>query len=318
MTRRASLLVGLFTSVAFVDLPARVLSASNGAGTVAAAQVAGSSNNTPLSAPSAAAARALIDRYCVSCHGPRLRNADLDLASLDTARVSEDAATWEKVVRKLRGGLMPPAGLRRPAALEHEALLKWIEGSLDQSHSEQPIVGRTETFHRLNRAEFRNAIRDLLALDVDVSELLPADSGSYGFDNMAGALKLDQALMERYLGAAQKISRLAVGRPVGSPMGAEFRVPSDLSQYQHVEGLPIGTRGGLSIDYTFPEDAEYVISVELTCGPSNGVATCDGSVGGRTLTNWKSTWMVRGSSCSHWSRRHLALSPKVAGRSGRR
>ena len=139
--------------------------------------------------------RATIDRYCVSCHNTRLKTADLALDTLDLAAIGEHPEVWEKVVRKLRGGLMPPAGRPRPDQSTQDGLVAWLEKQLDTSAAARPNPGRTETFHRLNRAEYRNAVRDVLALDLDVAALLPADSASYGFDNMAGALKLSESLM---------------------------------------------------------------------------------------------------------------------------
>lgn len=230
-----------------------------------------------MTAPTAAP-KELLGQYCVACHNQKVRNADLALDALDTADVRRDAPAWEKVVKKLRAGLMPPAGSRRPSAAEHDGLVTWLESALDRAATQTPNVGRPETFHRLNRAEYRNAIRELVKVDIDVSELLPADNASYGFDNMAGALKLDQALMERYLAAAERISAVALGRPT-APVSAEFRLPTDLPQDQHIEGLPLGTRGGLAIKHTFPVDAEYLLAVELMCGSSNAVAVCDGSGG---------------------------------------
>ena len=174
-----------------------------------------------------------------------------------------DADVWERVVRKVRTGLMPPSGRPRPDAAAHDAFVNWIESQLDGAAAAHPNPGRTETFHRLNRAEYRNVVRDLLDLDVNVDSLLPADDASYGFDNMAGVLKMSPTLMERYLAAAQKISRLAVGTPPPFPNVEYVRLGDDLQQDEHIEGLPVGTRGGVSIPYVFPMDAEYVIKVRL-------------------------------------------------------
>ena len=230
-------------------------------------------------APSSATSRVFLDHYCVGCHNERVKTADLALDILDTAKVGDGAAAWEQVVRKLRGGLMPPAGRPRPDNAANQAFVSWLEVELDRAATANPNPGRTETFHRLNRAEYRNVIRDLLDLDIDVNEHLPADDASYGFDNMAGALKLSQSLMERYLAAAQRISRLAVGRPLPGPVAADFRIQSDLRQYDRVDGAPFGTRGGIVIPYNFPQDAEYDISVTLMCGPPAGLGVCDGSAG---------------------------------------
>ena len=207
--------------------------------------------------------QATVGRYCTSCHDDIERTADLSLKSLPLADVAAHPAEWEAVVRKLRAGMMPPIGEPRPTAEARLALVGWLESELDAAAAARPNPGRTEPFHRLNRAEYRNAIRDLLDLDVAVAELLPADEASYGFDNIAGVLKLSPTLLERYLAAADKVSRLAVGTPAQLASIDWFRVPDDRSQEQRLPGLPFGTRGGLAVDYNFPTDAEYVIAAEL-------------------------------------------------------
>ena len=232
-------------------------------------RAAGLQQSTGQPALSAASQHSLLDRYCVSCHNKELKTAGLALDVPDFASVSKDAELWEKVVRKLRGGLMPPVGRPRPDAATYDRMATWLETELDQTAKARPNPGRTETFHRLNRAEYGNVIRDLLALDVDVAELLPSDDSSYGFDNMAGVLKINQSLLERYLLAARKVSRLAVGSPPSFPAAETFRVPTALPQYDRLDGLPFGTRGGTRIRYTFPADAEYAISVELVGGANN-------------------------------------------------
>jgi len=170
---------------------------------------------------------------------------------------------WEKVLRKVRARYMPPAGLPRPDERSYDALVSYLETSLDAAAAVKPNPGRTDTFHRLNRTEYRYAIRDLLALDVDVASLLPSDDSSYGFDNITAG-DLSPTLMERYLTAARKISRLAVGSPVRSPSGEIIVIPSDLTQEKHFDELPFGTRGGTVVRYTFPLDAEYRIQLRLT------------------------------------------------------
>ena len=212
------------------------------------------------------AERELLQRYCLTCHNQRLKaqgTVPIALDSLDLTNVGPDAETWEKVVRKVRTGLMPPAGRPRPDSAAHRSFVTRLETELDSAAARHPNPGRTEPFHRLNRAEYRNAIRDLLHLDVNVAALLPADEASYGFDNMAGVLKMSPTLMDRYLAAAQKISRLAVGTPPPTPNVDYYRIPDDLQQDDHLEGLPLGTRGGIAIKYSFPMDAEYVIRVRL-------------------------------------------------------
>ena len=203
----------------------------------------------------------LLDRYCVACHNDRLETGGLSLQGMDLANVAGDAAVWEKVVAKLRAGAMPPQPRPRPEPAAYDGFRTWLETELDRAAAADLQPGRTEALHRLSRVEYRNVVRDLLDLDVDVSDLLPADDTSYGFDNIAGVLGVSPTLMERYLAAARKISRLAVGSPVPSPIAETFRVPSDQGQDRHVAGLPFGTRGGLVVDFNFPEDAEYVLSV---------------------------------------------------------
>jgi hypothetical protein len=182
---------------------------------------------------------------------------------LPLAEVAAHPAEWEKVVKKLRAGMMPPVGEPRPTAEARLRLASWLEAELDAAAAADPNPGRTEPFHRLNRVEYRNAVRDLLHLDIDVAELLPADEASYGFDNIAGVLKLSPTLLERYLAAADKVSRLAVGTPSEFVNIDWFRVPDDRSQEKRLPGLPFGTRGGTSIEYQFPADAEYDIAAEL-------------------------------------------------------
>ena len=219
-------------------------------------------------APSPVAAnRATFERYCLTCHTTRQKErgvVPVALDTLDLSRVSADAAVWEKVVLKLRAGVMPPAGSPRPDKATHDGFASWLEGELDRSWTASPDPGRTEPFHRLNRVEYRNAVRDLLDLDLDVSALLPGDDVSYGFDNIAGVLKLSPTLMERYLSAAQKVSRLAVGTPPRTPSIDYYRITDDLSQDVQLPGLPLGTRGGTKISYAFPMDAVYEIRPRLT------------------------------------------------------
>jgi Protein of unknown function (DUF1592)/Protein of unknown function (DUF1588)/Protein of unknown function (DUF1587)/Protein of unknown function (DUF1585)/Protein of unknown function (DUF1595) len=200
------------------------------------------------------------------------RTADLSLESLDLTDVGGDAATWEHVVRKLAAGMMPPHdGGPRPRADERAALLSWLEGELDRAAAESPDPGRTVPFHRLNRSEYRNAVRDLLAVEIDVVSLLPGDDASYGFDNIGGVLKLSPTLLERYLAAADKISRLAVGTTSPFVTIDSFRVPDDRSQERRLPGMPFGTRGGIRIDYTFPQDAEYEFSAALARDLNEGM-----------------------------------------------
>ena len=205
--------------------------------------------------------RALLDQYCVTCHNERLEVGGLSLQNLDIGDVADHADVWEKVVQKLRAGSMPPRPRPRPDTDAYNGFRSWLEAQLDAAAEAAPNAGRTEALHRISRTEYRNVIRDLLDVDVDVSALLPADDTSYGFDNIAGVLGVSPTLMERYLSAARKISRLTVGSPVPSPIEETFRIASDLGQDTRIDGLPFGTRGGTLIDFNFPEDAEYVISI---------------------------------------------------------
>ena len=219
-----------------------------------------------LSAPGTEA-RAVFTRYCLGCHNARQQQTGAVPRAFDTLPfddVAGHAAEWEAVVRKVRAGMMPPAGMPRPDGATRDAFLGFLEGELDRAAQRRPDPGRTEAFHRLNRTEYRNAVRDLLGVEVDVTALLPADDGSYGFDNMAGVLKLSPTLVERYLAAAQKISRLAVGTPPPAPVVDYFRVADDRSQEDRLPGEALGTRGGTTIRYVFPMDGDYGFRVELS------------------------------------------------------
>ena len=204
--------------------------------------------------------RALLNQYCITCHNERAKTGNLTLDKLDLAHPGDNPETWEKVVRKLRAGMMPPSGAPRPERAALDSFAAKLETDLDRAAAAHPNPG-APGLHRLNRTEYANAIRDLLDLEVDTSTLLPADDSSEGFDNVADALAISPALLERYVGAAEKISRLAVGDPLTTASTATYRVPSDLSQTEHIEGLPLGTRGGIVVRHTFPLDAEYTFKV---------------------------------------------------------
>ncbi len=218
----------------------------------------------PPKAPSPAAAPhlALLDRSCLYCHDDATREAGLSLEAVATDDVARHPDVWEKVVRKLRTRQMPPIGEWRPDEATYDAVTSYLETTLDRAAEAHPNPGRTATIRRLTRTEYQNAVRDLLALDVDVTSLLPADDSSYGFDNVTVG-GLSPTLLERYISAAEKISRLAVGRPSRSPGGETIRIPPDLTQEEHLEGLPIGTRGGVVVPYTFPQNGEYEIQIRL-------------------------------------------------------
>ena len=229
-------------------------------------ETAGPQQASASARPSTASHTALLEQYCVTCHNERLRDRGTVPVALDTVDLSTvpaQAELWEKVIRKLRTGSMPPMGRPRPDARVADSFAVFLEAEIDRAAAAYPNPGRTEPLHRLNRTEYQNAIRDLLALDIDAAKLVPADDQSYGFDNIAGVLKVSPTLLERYMGAAREISRLAVGASAMTPAGETFRVVSDLSQYQHRDGLPFGTRGGVSVPYNFPRDGDYDIKLEL-------------------------------------------------------
>jgi mono/diheme cytochrome c family protein len=228
----------------------------------AAPQVPGPKLAAPVATEDATKSRALVDQYCVTCHNATLKTAGLLLDQLDLANLGEHAEIGEKVVRKIRAGLMPPTDARRPDAETMNWLVRWMENELDRgAETHLPAPG----LHRLNRTEYSNAIRDLLALEVDASKFLPTDDSTHGFDNVAGALTMSPALMEAYLSAAGKISRLAIG-DVDAATQWVWDVAPDTAQNYHIEGLPFGTRGGLRIEHQFPADGEYAFNVKGVTG----------------------------------------------------
>ena len=212
----------------------------------------------------------MIDRYCVTCHNQKLKTAGLMLDKADVASPGAAGEIWEKVVRKLRTSTMPPPNMPQPSTEDRRALLSWLETSLDQAAAAKPNPGRTDTLRRLNRTEYQNAIRDLLLLDIDTTSLLPPDESGHGFDNVTVG-DLPPALLERYISAAEKISRLAIGSVQASVQSDIIRVAEDVTQEEHVPGLPIGTRGGVSVRYNFAQDGEYDIQVYLARGYSGDV-----------------------------------------------
>ena len=209
--------------------------------------------------------QSMLTRYCLGCHNDRLRTADLSLEGQDLSAVGAHAEVWEEVVTRLRARTMPPAGRPRPESDTYDGVAAFLETELDNAAAASPDPGRTEAFHRLNRAEYANAIRDLVALDVDVTVLLPADDiDEHGFDNMADVLTVSPALMERYLSAARKIARLAVGEVPLAPVTETYKVPILLMQDDRMsDDLPFGSRGGVGIRHYFPVDGEYDLSIRL-------------------------------------------------------
>ncbi len=236
------------------------------------------------SAASAGEVAAVLDQYCVTCHNARvvdgegaapsplvaqLRGTGLALDRLDVSSVAEDARAWEAVARKLRVGAMPPIGRPRPDEATVARVASWLEASLDRAAAVAPDPGRRPALHRLSRTEYANAVRDLLALDdlpkeLDIAVMLPADNATSGFDNLAELLFVSPTLMERYLAAARKISRLAVGDPTMLPIVDTYQLDRDLIQDGHLDGLPLGTRGGIRVRSHLPLDGEYLVTVQFT------------------------------------------------------
>jgi mono/diheme cytochrome c family protein len=216
----------------------------------------------PARAPQASAAAegtsdaAFLKQYCVTCHSARAKSGGLTLEGLELADVAAHAETWEKVVRKVRTGMMPPSGAPRPGRPVLDAFAAAMEARLDRAAVPGANLA-TPALHRLNRTEYANAIRDLLSLEVDVTTLLPGDGASEGFDNLAEALSISPTLIQGYVSAAMKISRLAVGDRTLPPSQTTYPAPPQLVQSAHIDGLPLGTRGGMRVTHFFPLDAEY-------------------------------------------------------------
>jgi Protein of unknown function (DUF1592)/Protein of unknown function (DUF1588)/Protein of unknown function (DUF1587)/Protein of unknown function (DUF1595)/Protein of unknown function (DUF1585) len=205
--------------------------------------------------------QALVQKYCLTCHSARVKTGGLSLEGMNPADAGAHAEVWEKVVMKLRGGMMPPQGMPRPEEATLEAFAVSLEQTLDRA-AQGTIKPGYKPVHRLNRTEYGNAVRDLLDLQVDVTDLLPADDESHGFDNIAGVLRVSPSLLEQYLSAARRISSLAVGSDT-DVVRLAYRISPDDSQEDHVEGLPLGTRGGLLFRHNFPQDAEYEFATFL-------------------------------------------------------
>lgn len=212
--------------------------------------------------PSVTTERALVDKYCVVCHSNKLKTGGLSLQAMDMTNIPAGAETWEKVIHKLELGAMPPQGMPRPDQPAVDQLVSWLKTTIDHAAAGHPNPGRA-TVHRLNRTEYANAVHDLLGLEVDPAPLLPADDESYGFDDIADVLRTSPSLLERYMSASWNLSRLAVGDPNIEADTSTYRAKPDSSQNGHMEGLPLGTRGGIAIRHYFPLDGEYVIKVRL-------------------------------------------------------
>ena len=213
--------------------------------------------------PVAGAVRAVVGKFCVECHGADAAKGGLNLEKILPEDVSRYSDAWEKVVRKLNARHMPPIGKPRPDEKTYSAIVSSLETTLDRAAAAKLNPGRTDTVRRLNRTEYQNTIRDLLALDIDAAALLPADEASHGFDNVTVGT-LSPTLLDRYITAAQKIARLAVGGAQRAPGGDTIRIKPDITQEERVEGLPLGTRGGALIRHTFPQDGEYEFQLRLT------------------------------------------------------
>jgi hypothetical protein len=234
---------------------------------------------TPAPAAAVSPQKAVINQYCAVCHNPKTVSGGLVLSTLNPDNVSEHPEIWEKVVRKLRSGMMPPSGMRRPAPAALETFITTLETDLDKSaKASLPPPG----LHRLNRTEYTNVIRDLLGMDIDATKFLPPDDSTRGFDNIAGALQVSPALLEGYTTAAGKISRLAIG-DITAPIETTYRVSEDTSQDYQIEGLPFGTRGGMMVKHLFPADGEYTIKITPISKGNMGNTNPFGEIKGEKL-----------------------------------
>ena len=232
-------------------------------GSIAVGCVIGSSpaaGQSPSERDTAGVKRALLDRYCVVCHNDKAKTANLSLEKLDLTTAGDNPELWEKVVRKLRAGVMPPPGVRRPPLAEYQRLRDWLETEIDRKAAGRLNPGSIG-LHRLNRTEYSSVISDLLDLEVDTTTLLPPDDSARGFDNVAGSLTISPTLLEAYTTAAARIARMAVGY-WKTPTESAFIAPGDTSQNEHIEGLPLGTRGGMLVHHSFPADGEYKFSIQ--------------------------------------------------------
>jgi Protein of unknown function (DUF1587)/Protein of unknown function (DUF1595) len=228
--------------------------------TATAAPVASHGPAQPSPTTSAESQTALVKQYCVGCHNDRAKAGHLSLAAFDAAAVDQHPEVAEKMIRKLRAGMMPPAGMKRPDEATLTAFASSLETRIDRAAAVRPNPGH-RPFQRLNRAEYARAIQGLLGIDVEVSALLPPDTISHGFDNIADVQAFSPTVLEGYLRAAATISRAAIGDPTAAPSGIIYKVPRTAAQLTHVQGAPIGTRGGTSVVHIFPADGEYTFRV---------------------------------------------------------
>ena len=229
-------------------------------------QMAAAAGASQGAAPAAAVSpqRALVNQYCITCHSERRRVAGLTLDTANVDAVGAQAATWEKVVAKLNANAMPPVGSPRPSEDARQAFVSWLEHELDRAAAARPFVGPTSPFHRLNRTEYQNTIRDLFGLEIDAAAYLPGDDAAYGFDNNAEVLSMSPTLFDGYLAAASRISQLAVGDVTMAPVLTSFRFPTQLLQQGRTsDDLPFGSRGGLAVTHYFPVDGEYEFRLRL-------------------------------------------------------
>ena len=218
---------------------------------------------------------AMLDRYCVECHNDAELTGELSFEGRRPDDVHSDPAVWEEVLRKLQIHAMPPRQEPQPDAQLVAEFVEGLEGTLDAAAAANPYAGRT-TVHRLNRAEYANAVRDMLGVEADLSSLLPSDGGDFGFDNIAEVLTTSPLLLERYLTVALRVADMAVGNPDAAVTATAYRIPFELTQDKHLDGMPLGTRGGTRISHTFPADAEYVFSGRLVRGVEEGLFGVEG------------------------------------------
>jgi len=249
-----------------------------------------------VSVAPATSSQAVIDRYCSTCHNTRMRAGGLALDALDIAAAGREPQTWEKVVRKVRTGMMPPTGAPRPDRATLDAFAASIEAAIDLAAAKMPNPGTT-SLHRLNRAEYGNAVRDLLDLPINSTALLPADDSSgEGFDNMASTLSVSPALMQAYVTAAARISRIAVGDSTITAELTTYSPPRGMSQAAHREGMPLGTRGGLVVQHVFPLDAEYEFRIGRSGGGLFGLQAVGGADPVEVTLNGERVHVIEGNS----------------------